>query len=163
VIVLLLEDVDLAEFGVGHIDSAVLCPRNAIASRQAIHRNLATLVHMTVPYGSPGKPEILDIPGLGKMNMPLIYIPSSMSATYKAKFDAVVIGEVKAFPIRRAHEVIRSVDNRTLDGLQMGERVPTDRSLEYFNDGIRADLLRPSIDRLPMVDCVDEELFRVYG
>jgi len=54
VIVLLLEDMDLAEFGVGNIDSAVLCPRNAIASRQAIHRNLATLVDVTVPYGSPG-------------------------------------------------------------------------------------------------------------
>jgi hypothetical protein len=54
VIVLLLEDMELAEFGVGNIDSAVLCPRNAIASRQAIHRNLATLVDVTVPYGSPG-------------------------------------------------------------------------------------------------------------
>jgi hypothetical protein len=54
VIVLLLEDMDPAGFGAGNIDSAVLCPRNAIASRQAIYRNLATFVDMTVPYGSPG-------------------------------------------------------------------------------------------------------------
>jgi len=52
-IVLLLKDMDLTGIEVGNIDSAVLCPRNAIASTQAIHRNLATLVDMTVPYGSP--------------------------------------------------------------------------------------------------------------
>ncbi len=51
VIVLLLEDMNLAKFGVGNIDGAVLCPRNAIAARQTIHRNLATLVDVTVPYG----------------------------------------------------------------------------------------------------------------
>jgi len=51
----------------------------------------------------------------------------------------MVIGEVKALPIRRAHKVIWSVDNRTLDGPHMGERVPTNCSLEYFNDGIRTD------------------------
>ena len=66
VIVLLLEDKNPAEFGVANIDSAILCPHNAIASMQAIHRNLATLVDMAVPYGSPGQPQILEIPGLGK-------------------------------------------------------------------------------------------------
>jgi hypothetical protein len=54
VIVLLLEDMDLVGFGAGNIDSAVLCPHNAIVSKQAIYRNLATLVDMAVPYGSPG-------------------------------------------------------------------------------------------------------------
>lgn len=54
VVVLFLEDLDLAELGIGNIDSTVLSPRNAIASLQAIHCNLASLVDMTIPYGSPG-------------------------------------------------------------------------------------------------------------
>jgi len=70
----------------------------------------------------------------------------------------MVIGEVKASPIRRADEIIWSVDDRTLDGPHMGEGVPTDCGLEYFNNRIRADYLPLSMDRLPVVDCVDEEL-----
>lgn len=86
VIILLLEDMDPAEFGVGNIDSAVLCPHYAVASRQAIRRNLATLVDMTVPYGSPGKAQILKVPGLGKMNTPLTYILSLNKCDVQSQF-----------------------------------------------------------------------------
>lgn len=85
------------------------------------------------------------------------------SATYKAKFVAVIIREVEAFPIRRADEVIWCVDDRTFHRPHMGERVPTDCSLEYFNDGIGAHQLSLSMNRLPMIDCVDKELSRVCG
>lgn len=81
--------------------------------------------------------------------------------TYEADFDAVIVGEVEASPIRGSDEVVRSVDHRTLDSPQMGERVPIDRGLEDFHDGIRADLLPRSSDRLSMIDHVHKELPRV--
>ncbi len=73
----------------------------------------------------------------------------------------MIIGEVEAFPIRRADDIIWGADYRTLDGPHMGERVPTSNGLEYFNNRIRADYLGLFIDRFPMIDCVDKELSRV--
>lgn len=70
----------------------------------------------------------------------------------------MIIGEVEASPIRSANDVIGSVDYRTLDGLQMGEYVPTNCGLEYFHDGISANQLPGTPNRLSMVDCVDEQL-----
>lgn len=81
--------------------------------------------------------------------------------TYEADFDAEIIGEVEASPVRRADNIIRSVDYRTFDGLHVGERVPTDCGLEYFYDGICTNQLPKSLNRFPVIDCVDEKFARV--
>ena len=84
-------------------------------------------------------------------------------ATYEADFYAVVICEVETSPVRRTHNVVWGVDYGVLDRFHMSERVSTNGSLEYLYDRICADLLTRAMDRLPMIDCVDEELFRVCG
>ena len=81
-----------------------------------------------------------------------------MWSTYDADLYAVVIGEVEAFPIRGAHKVVRGIYYWVLDRLQMSERLSADRSFEYLYDRVCADLLSGTLDRPPMVDCVDVKL-----
>jgi len=75
----------------------------------------------------------------------------------------MVIGEIKAPPVWETDDIIGSINNRTPDGLHVCERVPSNCSLEYLHDRIRANQLRGSMNRLSMVDCVDEKLSRVRG
>jgi hypothetical protein len=70
----------------------------------------------------------------------------------------MIIGEVEASPIRSANDIIGGVDYRTLEGLQMGEYVPTNCRLKYFHNGIGANQLPGTPNRLSMVDRVDEKL-----
>ena len=46
----------------------------------------------------------------------------------------------------------------TLDGLQIGECVPTNRGLEPFHSRISANRLRGTLNWLPVIDCVDKTL-----
>ena len=104
-------------------------------------------------------PRIRDISSVEQIGKGLRIhnaIPSK-SATYEADFDAVVIGEVKAFAIRGTGDIIWCVDHRTFDGLYMVESVPANCGLEYFYDRVGANQLPWAPNRLPMIDCIYEK------
>jgi hypothetical protein len=63
-IVLLLQDADLADLGAANVDGAVLGPRDAIAAGKARDGDLAPLVDMAVPYRGPCQPQKLEPPTL---------------------------------------------------------------------------------------------------